>query len=207
MLVKNLRSILVATSALAVAGWAVWQFNSPNMSAPDELSGKTIISLNAYPSLLTPAEAARLSTVGIRGSIVAIDEPRWSTADAKQPSYQSRGVEPNVIYRVATVRVAETIFGEAPATVRIPLLGGVVGDTIMVWDEDSPPAMGDEVILFLVQPPANWRLGGTDFQVVQRYALNGDVATTPMMPAVSVKDLLVAARGAAVEPKVLPTNP
>lgn len=207
MLMKNRRCILYATAALAVVGWAAWQFNSPAKPAPDELSGKTIISLNAYPSLLTPAEAVRLATVGVRGSIVAIDEPRWSTSDGKQPSSQSRGVEPNVIYRAATVRVAETIFGEAPATVRIPLLGGVVGDTIMVWDEDSSPAIGDEVIVFLVEPPANWRLGGTDFQVVQRYALKGDVATTPMMPAVSVKDLIVAARGAAVEPKVLPSSP
>lgn len=198
--------MLLALFGIAIA---VGRLTSLEGSAQGDLQGKTVVSLSAYPKQLAPEEAARVSNAAIVGTVVHLDTPRWSTPDGLAPSAEMRGKVPYVIFRTATVRVEETLFGETSSLVQIPLLGGQVGESIMAVDGVDFPfiAVGDRLAVFLADPPAGWQLERTVNPTVQLYMVKDDTAWSGDSPALSISELRERAQSASDDEKSLPAAP
>ncbi len=134
------------------------------------------------------------------GAIIEITEPRWTTTDGKAPKdvvYGDTPPEPQIIYRVATVRVTETLHGEAPATLRVSLVG--TGDRTGPEAETQGEGWkaGDEVVLYLAKASAESRIVGADWALVQGLLVEGRLARARNLPA-SMTDMALADLAARV---------
>lgn len=155
---------------------------SSSGSAPGDSDavGDTIL-LSAFWWPLPPADLVQWADAGLEGFVVDISEPRWSTPTGDAPAGWSPGAtlpEPVVIFREVTVSVTSTLFGDIGGELHVAVLGGDRDGARMAVDEGFVPALapGDQVMLFVMHPPAGWRLGKGNFELLQGYVVKDGTA-------------------------------
>lgn len=139
------------------------------------------ILLSAFWWPLPPADLVQWADAGLEGFVVDISVPRWSTPTGDAPAGWSPGAtlpEPVVIFREVTVSVTSTLFGDIDGELHVAVLGGDRDGARMAVDEGFVPALapGDQVMLFVMQPPAGWRLGKGNFELLQGYVVKDGTA-------------------------------
>ena len=133
--------------------------------------------MDRFDAGMSPEVAVYRSDAIVVGKIVQIDKPRWTTPDGKAPKdvvYGDTPPEPQIVYRVATVRVTETLQGDVPATIRVSLVGA--GDVSN--PDDSQGAgwrSGTEVVLYLIESAAESRIQGAGWGLAQGLVVEGAV--------------------------------
>lgn len=142
--------------------------------------GDTIL-LSAFWWPLPPVDLVQWADAGVEGFVVDVSEPRWSTPTGDAPAGWSPGAalpEPVVIFREVTVRVTSTLFGDIGGELHVAVLGGDRDGARMAVDEGFVPALapGDQVLLFVMQPPAGWRLGKGNLELLQGYVVKDGTA-------------------------------
>lgn len=159
-----------------------------------EEPGTTQIRLSAYMAPMAPEQLVYRADAGLEGDIVAISPARWSTVSGGPPDGWKPGqafLEPEVVYRSATVRVTNLLYGDAGKQVNVAMLGGTAGGVTMTFEDSPAPdvSVGDHVVFFVSRPSAAWRLGADNLGLVQGYVVSAGQASTPGLPPVSMSDL------------------
>jgi len=188
---KSVRTVVtggLAAVAVSVAGFMGWSGGEAGPLAPDDGAAGTdspavgnTIRLSAFWWPLPPADLVQWADAGVAGVVVDISEPRWSTPTGDAPAGWSPGAalpEPVVIFREVTVRVTSTLFGDIGGELHVAVLGGDRDGARMAVDEGFVPALapGDQVLLFVMQPPAGWRLGKGNLELLQGYVVKDGTA-------------------------------
>lgn len=200
-------AIILAGIAVGIAAYG--SFNAfhradsrPPSSASTEFAsgvpGSLLVTANGYLLSPSPEEAVYLSDAGVRGQVIRVGQPRWSTPDGKPPPDFQAGrplTRPFSIYRTATVRVTETFHGQAPREVSVALMGGTAnGVTLTVADSGPQLAVGDQVVMFLNAPPQGTQLDPTNWVVVQSYLVVGSEARSDLVPTLLTDELIPRAK-------------
>lgn len=195
--------LVTASRALAGRDNSADRIPSPETRVQsDALSQPYEIQLSGYWAPLSPEVLAYRADIAIEGDVVAISNARWSTPSGAAPDGWKPGErfkEPQVIYRSVTVRVADKLYGAAGAEVTFAVLGGSVDSVSMSLAELSMPGLvlGDRVMVFLIQPDMEWRLGKQDMGLLQGYVLKDGKATHPEIPAMATSELAARVRAEA----------
>lgn len=139
------------------------------------------ILLSAFWWPLPPVDLVQWADAGVEGFVVDVSEPRWSTPTGDAPAGWSPGAtlpEPVVIFREVTVSVTSTLFGDIGGELHVAVLGGGRDGARLAVDEGFVPEMapGDQVMLFVMHPPAGWRLGEGNFELLQGYVVKDGTA-------------------------------
>jgi len=86
------------------------------------------------------------SDVVVRGNVESISDARWDTEDGDKPLTVNKDDE---IYRLATIKVQETIKGDTHSELRIKIQGGKADGIIYAVTPSTEIQVGENTVLFL----------------------------------------------------------
>lgn len=128
---------------------------------------------------VTPRLSAVTADAIVIGTVLQVQEARWSTPDGRRPTNACGGPPYYRIYTPVVVRVEQAIKGSAFPTQEIVVegYGGTVGQDRLSQLPDTPYAAGERALLFLSAA------GGTGSATIGRYLINAaGVATNATDP-------------------------
>lgn len=131
---------------------------------------------NGYPTEYTAAGAADAAALVFIGTVEAIGNPTWNTADRKPLTTEQTGDElPPIIYRTYVVRVTDPIKGDVGVTMQVKSFGGAVGPDSMEFEGSFLPKVGDKVAV-LSEPLFTEKNGDVVAIPLSVYTITGDRA-------------------------------
>lgn len=115
----------------------------------------------------------------VAGTVLSIAAPQWNTPSGQRADPRR---DPHVvIYRAATVRVLREIKGggTAPATLRVRILGGQIGQDKLVVSEAPDLQIGQSYLLFLAPATDAGATASGEFGASKAWPIvNGSVETS-----------------------------
>ncbi len=128
---------------------------------------------------VTPRLSAVTADAIVIGTVLQVQEARWSTPDGRRPTNACGGPPYYRIYTPVVVRVEQASKGSALPTQEIVVegYGGTVGQDRLSQLPDTPYAAGERALLFLSAA------GGTGSATIGRYLINAaGIATNATDP-------------------------